>query len=388
MADPIFELGDRFGVTSPFGNWLKSTGSGPTTADGEDVAVTRVKGPDVICAGAVYEYRVVGFNRTDFVLGEMVSKVIWEYSIDGKKPTTIRPQAEGVIGKHEIRMKWHVPRSLRGSHVEMRAWFEGQSTPASSSAEILAYPFMFRKYRDKGRNEVNTAIADDMCYGEGVTRTNHFRYTTAEVEALGVAMQLTLSFSVQELWSQFRAMVASLFSIGELEPVALAMVARFQESSGREFSHPILTKSMMKHPSMIQFIKNVENGLQQELKESKGDPAKLLHPGTVGDSGRYGRPQFSTASDTIAGGLRICWNDTWSYEVRIERFDMVPGSGYLLKYRIVLFDHFGLNIEDLSQNPKFYALAGFRSWFALQHIHNFQPFIATAEVVNSVPVLL
>ena len=384
MADSIFELGDQFGVQSPFGNWLRPPGTSTAPGVGDELHVTRLKGPDVICAGAVYEYRIIGFNRTNFVLGEMVTKVKWGYAIDGQAITPIHPRAEGVVGKHEIRMNWRVPRNVEGEHLKIHAWFDGQQTPSSTSAEILAYPFLFHKYREKGRNEVNTAIADDMCYGDGVTRTAHFRYTRAEVESLGVAMQLTLLFSVRELWGQFRAMVASLFSIGELEPVALAMVARFEESNGKEFSHPILTNYMMKHASMIQFIKNIENGLRQELKDSRGDPSKLLHPRIVGDSGEYGRPVFGTVSDRFDGGLTICWNDTWSFEVRVEQFDSINGHDYLLKYRISFFDHYGLNIEDLSEHPLVYGLPGFRAWFALQHIHNFQPFIATAEVVKSI----
>jgi hypothetical protein len=384
MSDSIFELGEQFGIASPFGNWLRPPGNSTAPGVGDELHVTRLKGPDAICAGAGYEYRIVGFNRTDFVLGEMVTKVKWGYSIDGKAITPIHPRAEGVVGKHEIRMKWRVPRSLEGEHLKMYAWFDGQDTKASTSAEVLAYPFMFHKYREKGRNEVNTAIADDVCYGDGVTRTDHFRYTRAEVESLGVAMQLTLSFSVQELWEQFRTMVASLFSIGELEPVALAMIARFEESSGAEFTHPVLTKYVLKHQSMIQFTKNVEEGIRRELTRSKGNPVGLLNSRTHFNSNDYGRPQFSSMEDTFSGGLRICWNDTWAYEVQVERFDMVSGSEYLLKYRIALFDHFGLNLEDLSEHDEIYLLAGFRAWFALQHIHNHRPFIATVVSSRSI----
>jgi len=383
MADSIFEFGDKFDVRSPFGNWLLSTGSGTSQGEVGGVYVTGLKGPNVICSGGIYEYRIVGFNRTDFVLGEIISKVKWGYSIDGRSTVFISPRSESVAGRHEILMKWRVPRNVEGMHLKMYAWLPDQEIPVSTSSEIRVYPFLFHKYREKGRNAANNGIADDMCYGDGVSRTNHFRYTRAEVESLGLQMQITLLYNVSMLWASFRDMVASLFSIGELEKVALAMVARFKESSGDNFVNPVLTKYVLEHPDTIRFIGRVENGIRDKMKENRNDPAQLFDPRVYSVSELYGRPQFNTLADTFMGGLTICWNDTWSYEVLIERVDVV-NSSYHIKYRIILYDHFGLDFEDLSEDDIVYNLEGFRSWFALQHIHNFRPFIATVEVVRTI----
>lgn len=384
MADSIFELGNTFGIESPFGNWLKHTGSGTTQGSGPDLYVTRLEGPNMICAGAVYEYRITGFNRADFVLGEMVSKVKWGYSIDDKAIIPIHPRASSVIGKQEIRAQWQVPRSIKGTYLKMHAWIEDQEPPAATSADILAYPFLFHKYKEKGKNVAGTGIADDMCYGDGETVTDHFRYTRAEIESLGALMQLTLQFEIPALWAAFRAMVADLFSVGELERVALAMVARFEKNTGGEFSDPVLTKHIKQHPSTIRFIREIEEGIQEILIKSNGNPVLLLDTKRyVLISKKYNHPKFDTSSDTFAGGLTICWNDTWAYEVIIEQFDKINDS-YFLKYRIDLYDHFGLDIADLSEHISRYALSGFRAWFALQHIHNFRPFIATATIANSI----
>lgn len=389
MAEPkpdsIFEFADIMGITSPLANWLKPSGSG--TAQGtSDLHVTQLKGPSMVCTGAIYEYRITGFNRFDFVLGEMVNKVKWGYSIDGSKVITrIFPRVSGVSGKHEILMKWHISRSLKGKHLKVHAWFEGQNSPSVTSAEILGYPFLFHKYKEKGLNEAGNRIANDMCYGDGVTRTAHFRYTRAEVEALGPEMQLTLQYSVSALWKQMRDMVTTL-SAGELERVAMAMVERFEESNGSEFSNTILTKNVKAHQSTIKFIERIIHGIRDIIIMSKGNPVSLLDNDIYGDSEMYGRPQFSgLISDTIMGGLKICWNDTWAYEVHISKFDVINGN-YFIQYRISLYDHFGLNIEDLSEHSSVYIQPGFRAWFALQHIHNFRPFIANVIIENSITI--
>lgn len=110
----------------------------------------------------------------------------------------------------------------------------------------------------------------------------------------------------------------------------------------------------------------IEDGIREKLKESGGNPVKLFDQTIHLNSREYGRPIFGTVSDTLAGGLTICWNDTWAYEIHIEQFDRI-NDGYLLKYKINLFDHFGLDITDLSEHHDRYALAGFRAWLLAAH---------------------
>jgi hypothetical protein len=42
----------------------------------------------------------------------------------------------------------------------------------------------------------------------------------------------------------------------------------------------------------------------------------------------------------FAGGLSICMNDTWAYEVILTKFNKTE-KGYTGKYRVILYDHFG-----------------------------------------------
>ena len=245
----------------------------------------------------------------------------------------------------------------------------------------VKFPFYLHRYKMKGINIAQTGIADDMCYGNGIDRTQHFRYTEEEVAALGFLMRTnTMVKTNEQLRRSLRTMVADYFSIGELETVALRMVDRFMTSQGGEFSDDVLAREVTKHQSTVSFCKQVETSIQERLKQNKGDIGKLKN-NTVPKPDAieiYNHPTFSTLIDTFAGGLTICMNDTWAYEIFITHFTWNSELEYTLSYKVVLYDHFGLDIPDLRVEA-YYAVPGFRAWFVLQHLRNFQPFITRVE---------
>lgn len=61
-------------------------------------------------------------------------------------------------------------------------------------------------------------------------------------------------------------------------------------------------------------------------------------------------------------------------EVVITDYEL-DGNSYKVKYRVTLWDHFGLDLPDI-QPWKFAGyLDGFRAWFVLQHFLGYKPFI-------------
>ena len=118
---------------------------------------------------------------------------------------------------------------------------------------------------------------------------------------------------------------------------------------------------------------------KEKLYKNQGDLIQKLYDGNVYRlSNRYNRPVFSTLKDTFVGGLTICINDTWAYEVYIMNHQKDKADNYTIQYKVVLYDHFGLDIPDL-RVTSYYSLAGFRAWFVLQHLRNFQTFITKVE---------
>ena len=96
------------------------------------------------------------------------------------------------------------------------------------------------------------------------------------------------------------------------------------------------------------------------------------------DSSRFGRPHFHTNKDKFFSGLTIMVNDTWAYEIFVSDFESKGENNHQIKLKIILYDHFGLDIPDV-QNNLYYSFAGFRAWFVLQHYHSYKPFITKIE---------
>ncbi len=53
------------------------------------------------------------------------------------------------------------------------------------------------------------------------------------------------------------------------------------------------------------------------------------------------------------------------------------GNNFTAKYTVTLWDHFGLDMPNVQK--KLGALAEFRAWFVLQHLHGYRPFITKIE---------
>ncbi|MFS4471301.1 DUF3289 family protein [Chryseobacterium sp. T20] len=247
-------------------------------------------------------------------------------------------------------------------------------------------PLYIDRFKIKGKDRKGVNMADDMCYGLGVSNQYPSRYTLQDVESKGIWIKSEIRDKTdEELWTGFKRMVGTLFSVGELETVAFDMIEKFKRSEGGEYTNPILTKHVLAHPSNQRFCLSMEDEIADRIKKNHGSIASIeddeIHftDDEVGKFGRrgWGHPQFSTMKDTFMGGLTICMNDTWAYEVKLTKFNKSGNGTYDATYKVVLYDHFGLDMPDIEK--KYYYLLGFRYWFILQHIRGYQPFITKVE---------
>ncbi len=267
------------------------------------------------------------------------------------------------------------------------AYFKKASEKVSVEVKIKnPLPVYIDRFKIKGLDRQGKNIADDLCYGVGVTNQYPSRYTIADIESKGMWIKGEIRDKTNdELWTGFIRMVKSLFSVGELETVALDMVEQFKQSHGNEYSNSILTKHVKAHPSTQRFCLSIEDEIADRLNKSKGDISNIedaiIHftDNEIGKFGKrgWGHPQFSALKDTFYGGLTICMNDTWSYEIKLIKYKKVDDGNYEATYKVALYDHFGLDMPDIEK--KYYYLPGFRYWFILQHIRGFKPFITKVE---------
>jgi hypothetical protein len=86
------------------------------------------------------------------------------------------------------------------------------------------------------------------------------------------------------------------------------------------------------------------------------------------------------------GGLGIAINDTWGYDITITRFQQdIQKRTFNAEFSIEIFDHYGLNSEDIDPKIKggWYGSAnfeGFLCWFILQHKCGYKPFLTIMKI--------
>lgn len=367
------------------GNWDKKGLVEKTKVDEkiEKILIKKIEGPENVFEEKEYEFKIVEWSKKDVKLNELIPKIKWGYTVDAGKLVYITSKALIDKKANQIVLKWKVPK-VEGGKIAVYAWLKQRSEEVKVEFNIVRFPFYFDRYKFKGLNTEMTQIANDLCYGDGVSKTDHFKYTVEEIANLGTLMKdYTMTSSTKSLWNDLTNMITNFFSVGELEAVALLMVDKFKKNSGEEFSNLILTKKVSQHFSTQEFCKNIEKGILERLKKAKGEVEFLFDNEKYKNSNRFGRPQFSTLKDKFAGGLTICINDTWAYEVLITNCKIIENNNYAITYKIILYDHFGLDYPDL-KDKIYYDLAGFRAWFVLQHLKSYKPFITKVEIEKSV----
>ena len=205
-------------------------------------------------------------------------------------------------------------------------------------------------------------------------------------------------YTDEQLFAGFENLVTAYMAKGELELNIKDMIARFKKNIGGVYRSSILNKAIENHPSTLQYCKEVEDYIAEKLKNSNGKLSELIEneidfntdddkdkrrdkgktttrKGKKGEEIFFMRPQFNSFTDLI-GGQRIALNDIWATNVEITEYK-IEGDEYQIKYIVTLWDHFGLDLPDME---KYFNLIGraraiFASWFTLQHLRGYKPFI-------------
>ncbi|WP_254412208.1 DUF3289 family protein [Dyadobacter diqingensis] len=234
----------------------------------------------------------------------------------------------------------------------------------------------------KGMNDDNTGIHHDMesCDME-----------SDQIIALNALCESELSNQLTEtdLINEWKRM-ASFQSMGKLGNNIMAMIDKFARSEGGEYSNTDLTSAGKNHKSTRRFIDNINTSLAFELTK---DPDFVKKQGIlkyiVNGEEQQRKDIPSPTWDEKFTGLGIAVNDTWGYDVKIESFtiDKVSRS-YQAKISVKIFDHFGLDANDIDPKikPVFAALSGFRAWFVLQHSKKYckKPFVTIVNFEESI----
>ncbi|MBI0579478.1 DUF3289 family protein [Neobacillus cucumis] len=244
----------------------------------------------------------------------------------------------------------------------------------------LSNTVIFQSDRPEGHDE-NGNVANDM-------KTND--YTEDEIKDISwmFRLQLLESYFPSILFDEFEDMSTSLFAMGDMEDVIVDMINHFKDGTGKEYRNKTLTKEASEHETTKAYVEFVKKALVNELKKNGGNLAALKFDQSTKDTNAFynfiqrnaSYPTFSTWSDRV-GGLTITVNDTWGNTVSVKDFS-VERNHFKGVMRVRLYDHFGLDQPDVEKVYK--NLAGFRSWFVLQHFDEYdgkyKPFVSVMEM--------
>jgi len=260
--------------------------------------------------------------------------------------------------------------ALSRGDTEVRAVCDG-NTIATFAVKVLAFtlPMLVAKSRRAPGLNADGTVAADMLFGD---------YSRRRIENIGFPFKVSQavwnldSVKATTLFQIFRNMARN-FSMGDLETNILAMIDRFEANTGGTYSNPKLTDAVRRHASTGRFIDDIRNQLAVALNKHQGDISKFSAPRELRLSGQ---PHFSEPIDIITG-LTIAINDTWAYDVVLEEYRLVGDRCYSGKFKVILWDHFGLDEPDVDGSKPYAIEPGFRAWFILQHLTRlgYKPFL-------------
>jgi hypothetical protein len=418
--DTIIVVDDRVMETRPVTRVKptkpKVVESGTVTKAGK-LWIADVKGAAKSWPGAIMEYEVVSYSKG----GEPIDKknisdkdkerIRWAVMVAGKEiDTKIGKDGKELTGeKVDIKMK----KEWVGKEIIVMACLEGFNKKVSQTTEVKNFPILIvessrqpGKKKKKNENEKDE-VAEDMLCGD-MTKEDIFKifakdptkrdsYTKTfgneKMHFNGFEKQATLLFAEDyinmyepvipnELDEECRMSKENPVRVN-LERNIISMIQHFQYGSGRDYTDnntkdKPLTTAVMRHKDTIRFFNEIRKELLKSLKDNDGNIAIELSNKSIK------RPSFTDRTTDLWQGLLIAIHDTWAYKVLITEYQLEEDKKtYNGKMKIVIYDHFGLDEEDVRKGKEAHYVDCFYHWFVLQHWEGFKckykPFITVIE---------
>ncbi len=201
------------------------------------------------------------------------------------------------------------------------------------------------------------------------------------------------SYSVashRENWEE----LAEWTSMGQLETVALDMIGYFMSGDGGTYTNSTLTSEIVAHDSTQDYILGIKECLENNLENYNGNIYQLEYLGDYVNnrnahpvvkyflSNDILQPCFDSAGDVVQG-LTFCMDNPWGNQIWIDWYKCI-GNSYSGRFTVYIYDHFGIDEEDIGRKYKgiipYGGFQGFRSWFILQHYEaynkNYKPYVS------------
>ena len=162
-------------------------------------------------------------------------------------------------------------------------------------------------------------------------------------------------------------MLVDTLSMGSTQDVLVDMMAHFLGGTGTDYSNSVLTEKVKKHSSTIDYMQDFTNVFNDFVYKYQGDVSAFANGDSFKQALRDDGVLFTKYDywgKDILGGLTMAIHSWTESQVDLTSFKINNNNTYSGNLRFTFKDNFGLDADDISE---FGALAGFRSWFILQH---------------------
>lgn len=209
-------------------------------------------------------------------------------------------------------------------------------------------------------------------------------YSKEEIENLGYLMEFSIMTDFR-LWFNLRTLKA-MFAWGDLSPVLDEMIDKFQRNEGGIFIDDRLNENIKNADSTERYCKQIETYIAEKIKnnfnkleevedkeidwDTDADKKKRKEKGKGFITPLF--PYDRYRENNLFEGRTLALNDIWATEIILKELKF-NDKEYEGKYKVTLWDHFGLDKPDLEKI--YYCSNGFRAWFILQHLKGYKPFI-------------
>ena len=170
-----------------------------------------------------------------------------------------------------------------------------------------------------------------------------------------------------------------LFSMGDMQKVAINMVDHFMNGNGSDYSNATLSAEVDKHEKTAEYVNGVRKCFEEQLRIHDGNLVELKYT----KANRANAPVRKAMADKGINepsyndkfkGLGICVDSLYGNRIEVTEFHK-NGDNYEYKLQFIMYDIFGLDDGDVTTHkyvdwnivPAFGLLYGFRAWLILQH---------------------
>lgn len=381
---------------------------GPFTEDGS-------KKVEELIMGNTFLYKVTEYNDGD---GDKLTNTQWsvEFNNDGKLRQLKQSDA---FEKDGVICFKYTPEKTE--NIRIYAWCNEASKDVSIDVPVVSFPFIIARSVRRAGKCYNTSGEEltreditclDIAYPQEIARLRQAlekgydnldreEYKNGDKDEY---VAYTLDFIEElndktddELFEEFRDL--DLYAWGELDDNFHSMIDFFKLNSeiSARYEDVRLTNAIANHERTTGFIAGFGNLLDRMLTNANSlsklkvsdtksqfirkeyDETKGGNPHILGIVGLQNLPSLAY-SDKLSG-LGISVNGTQAYDISLLSFTC-EGNRYKGQFKLEIFDHFGLDATDILAD-RFRKNENFVSWYMLQHLRGYRPFITYIPLTYS-----